>query len=737
MNFEGARLAEQNLPSTGSKRLLCATVIFVSITAAAQSSGTKSPKGVSAANKTEADWSSYTGSEASTHYSKLDQINTSNVSKLEEVWRFDSKEKGGLETSPVVVHGILYAYTPTQKIFALQAATGKLLWEFDPKQSSTKLQRGLVYWENGSDKRILASVSSYVYALDPATGKPIESFGDHGRIDIRYGLRDDPKTLSVSMSSPGVVYKDLLIVGGGMPEALPAAPGDIRAFDVHTGKMRWTFHTIPHPGEFGYDTWPKDAWTYSGAANNWCGMTVDTERGIVYVPTGSAATDWYGADRLGDDLFANSLIAINAATGKRIWHFQAVHHDLWDRDFPAPPALVTVTRNGKQIPAVAQTSKQGYLYLFNRIDGTPLFPMQNRKYLPSTVPGEVAAVEQTLPTMPAPFARQGVTEADLTDRTPAAHKWAIEHFHQIRSDGQFVPISVDKDTMMMPGFDGGAEWGGPAFDPNTHILYINSNDFALTESLVKHQPGSQGRDIYMSQCAACHGANRQGQPPDIPSLVGVTTRLTYDQVGNTVQMGKGRMPAFPDLANGGAKFDSLRKYLASGDNLEGSAKKPELKTQQSEEKQPEGVISSGENFDFTGYKKFNDPDGYPAVAPPWGTLNAINLDTGEYVWKIPFGQYPELVAKGISDTGSENYGGPIVTAGGVLFIGATVLDKKFRAYDKATGKLLWETILPLSANATPITYEIEGRQYIVIGAGGQRDPSVPSGGVYIAFALPK
>jgi quinoprotein glucose dehydrogenase len=716
-------------------KLLSAAILACLIPVAA--SGVEPPNAPKADSaKAEIDWQAYGGSMANTHYSKLNQINTSNVSKLQEVWRFDSKETGGLETSPLVVHGMLYAYTPTQKVFALNAVTGKLLWEFDPKQPSTKVQRGLVYWENGGDRRILAGISSYIYALDPASGKPIDSFGDHGRIELRNGLRGDPKTLSVSMSSPGVVYKDLLIVGDTMPESLPAAPGDIRAYDVHTGRMRWIFHTIPHPGEFGYDTWPKDAWTYSGAANNWAGMAVDALRGIVYVPTGSASTDWYGDDRIGDDLFADSLIALNAETGKRIWHFQAVHHDLWDRDFPAPPALVTVTRNGKQIPAVAQTSKQGYLYLFNRINGKPLFPVQTSKYPSSAVPGEVASPVQTLPTKPSPFTRQQITEDDLTDRTPAAHQWAVERFHSIRSDGQFVPISVDKDTLMMPGFDGGAEWGGPAFDPNTHIIYVNSNEFALTESLTPHKQGSQGRDIYMSQCAACHGDNRQGQPPDTPSLVGINKRLTYDQIGNAVQMGKGRMPAFPDLANGGIRLDALRKYLARGDEPETKNNEPVSKTT-SEEGPEKWSNSSSTKFDFTGYKKFNDPDGYPAIKPPWGTLNAINLDTGEYVWRIPFGQYPALVAQGIKDTGSENYGGPIVTAGGVLFIGATVLDKKFRAYDKATGKLLWETTLPLSAIATPITYEIDGRQYVVIGAGGQRDPSVPSGGIYIAFALPK
>lgn len=713
----------------GASLLCLGSVVPSNHAYAAIKPGTKS-------GSADVDWPSYTGSPANTHYSKLNQINTSNVAKLQEAWRFDTHEGGGLETSPVVIRNILYAYTPSQKVFALDATTGKLIWGYAPKEASPGNKRGLVYWEEGGDKRILAGISTFMYELDATTGKPIESFGDHGRVDLRLDRRDVTPPLSVTTSSPPVVYKDIFIIGGGMPEALPAAPGDIHAYDIRTGKLRWAFHTIPHPGEFGYETWPKNAWTYSGAANNWCGMAVDTEHGIVYVPTGSAATDWYGADRIGDDLFSDSLVALDAATGKRLWHFQAVHHDLWDRDFPAPPALVTVTRNGKQIPAVAQTSKQGYLYLFNRLDGTPLFPMVTKQYPASTVPGEMAAKEQTLPAKPAPFSYQEVTEANLTNRTPAAHQWAVDALKKIRSEGQFVPLSVDKDTMMMPGFDGGAEWGGPAFDPTTHILYVNANNFALTEALTPHKNGSQGHDIYMAQCAACHGANRQGQPPEIPSLIGVTKRLTYDQIGNAVQMGRGRMPAFPDLANGGAKFDSLRKYLASsGDDIEAGAKKaaPSDNKQQKAEEEP----SEGTKYDFTGYKKFNDPEGYPAIAPPWGTLNAINLDTGEYLWKIPFGQYPALVKQGLSDTGSESYGGPIVTEGGVLFIGATVLDKKFRAFDKSTGKLLWEAELPLSANTTPITYQIDGRQYVVIGAGGQRDPSVPSGGIYIAFALPK
>jgi quinoprotein glucose dehydrogenase len=676
-----------------------------------------------AKKKVDTEWPVYGGSAANTHYSTLSQINVGNVSKLQEVWRFDTKEGGGLETTPVIVDGVLYGFSPLLKVFALDAATGKLAWEFVPPGRLTPRKvRGLTYWADGGDKRILANVSPYVYAIDAATGKAIPAFGENGRIDLRENLRGDPKLQSVGVTSAGVIYQDLLIVGG----SIEPSSSDIRAYDVHSGKLRWTFHVVPHPGEFGYDTWPKDAWTRVAAAGNWAGMAVDIARGIVYVPTASAHNDEYGADRVGDDLFADSLIALNAKTGERIWHFQGVHHDIWDRDFPAPPNLVTVIRDGKEVPAIAQTSKQGYLFLFNRVDGTPLFPIENRPALPSDVPGEVAAKEQPFPIKPAPFSRQRITEDMLTNRTPEAHAWAVKRFAEIRSDGQFVPMSVGKDTLMWPGFDGGGEWGGTAFDPQTHILYVNANDVGLTESLVKHDPNSSvGSTVYMSHCSGCHGANRAGSPPEIPSLIGVQTRLTALQMTNTIQVGRGRMPAFPELANDGVEYKALMSFLATGeDKTRDSAQSP-------------GTGAEAPKYDFTGYKKFLDPDGYPAVVPPWGTLNAINLNTGEYVWKIPFGEYPELVAKGLKNTGSESYGGPVVTAGGLIFIGATVADKKFRAYDKATGKLLWETTLPLGATATPATYEVNGRQYVVIAAGGMRDPVTPSGGIYVAFALPK
>jgi glucose dehydrogenase len=657
------------------------------------------------------------GAPGNAHYSPLTQINRANVAQLQVAWSFDTQESGGLQTSPIVVDGILYGITPTQKVFALEAATGKLLWKFDSGINGTQPDRGLAFWSNDTGKRILVGVMHFVYALDAATGKPIQTFGKDGRIDLRENLsRNDPDPF-VSLTSPPVVYKDLFIVGGRNAETLPAPPGDIRAFDARTGKLRWTFRTVPQPGEFGYDTWPKDAWKYTGAANNWAGMAVDADRGIVYVPTGSAVFDFYGANRIGDDLFANCLIALDAETGKRLWHFQGVHHDIWDRDFPSAPVLLTVQRESQKIDAVAQTTKQGFVYLFDRTTGAPLFPINSRKYPPSTIPGEVAAAEQPLPAKPAPFARQLLTADMLTNRTPEVHQWAVDQFKKVRSEGQFVPFSVGFDTVIFPGFDGAAEWGGPAVDPDTAILYVNSNEMAWLAALAKNSGGYSPKALYLTQCAICHGENLSGFPPAVPSLVDVGARLNSAQIAATIKNGKGRMPGFPITPD---HLNALVDFLTSGE---------------SKETINPGPPPPGMDYRFTGYRRFLDPEGYPAIAPPWGTLNAINLNTGEYAWKISLGEYPDLAAKGLTDTGSENYGGPIVTAGGLLFIGATNYDKKFRAFDKSTGKLLWETKLPYAGNATPATYSVNGRQFVVIAAGGGKDPKSPSGGVYISFAL--
>ena len=709
--------------------LLSACACFVLRTAAARR---PSGSGLAAARQAAdngTEWAGYGGGPDGIRYSSLNQIDRSNVGRLEVAWTYDSGDgPGGTQCQPLVAGGVLYAETPRHNVVALNAATGKEIWRFDSGIVGRGPNRGVAYWTEGGERRILAAVLHWVYALDAATGKPIPDFGTNGRIDLREGVGRDPAKQSVILTTPGVIYKDLLIVGGRVSEGLPCTPGDIRAFDVRTGKMRWAFHTIPHPGEFGYKTWPKLAWKVSGSANNWAGMTVDAARGIVFVPTGSAASDFYGADRVGDDLFANTMLALDANTGKRIWHFQAVKHDIWDRDFPAPPALVRVKRGRRWIDAVAQTTKSGHVYLFERDHGKPLFPIKYQRYEPSSVPGEVAAKTQPLPTKPPPFARQLLTEELLTNRTPEAHRWAVEKFRSFHTSGQFTPFRVGQETIIFPGFDGGADWGGPAFDPATGLLYVNANEMAWTSSLARNETAKSARQLYLQNCANCHGDTLTGSPPQLPKLLNMGPKWDLSAINRITKQGAGRMPSFPNLSD--KDVTAISQYVLSGES------KPI---------DPDEAAAVTLDYRFTGYHKFLDPDGYPAIAPPWGTLNAINLNTGEIEWKIPFGEYPELAEKGMpgtgpygKETGSESYGGPVVTAGGLVFIAASNYDRKLRAFDKATGKLLWETTLPFSANATPAVYSAGGRQFIVVCAEGSKGrTNDPKGAKYIAFALPQ
>jgi quinoprotein glucose dehydrogenase len=699
---------------------------------------------LSAQSSTSVDWPVYGGGPESMRYSSLRQIERQNVRHLKVAWTFDASDgiqSSELEVNPIVVNGVLYATTVSLNTVALNAATGELLWRFDP-YNGRKVRgeggrtRGVVHWGHAQEQRIFVAVQQFLYALDATTGRPIPSFGDGGRIDLRDGLRPGEK-LMVSLGTPGIVYKDLLIIGSRTAESLPTPPGDVRAYDVRTGALRWAFHTIPRPGELGYETWPNDAWTYSGAANNWTGMSLDVERGLVFVPTGSAADDFYGANRGGDNLFANSLLALKAETGARVWHFQFVRHDIWDRDLPAPPNLVTVRRSGRPVDAVAQITKSGHVFLFDRTNGAPLFPIEYRRYPPSDVEGEITADSQPFPLMPEPFARQAVTEQILTDRTPEAHRAVLERFRALRSGGQFVPASL-QGTIVFPGLDGGAEWGGAAVDPETSILYVNANEMPWTLALVERAPAAEatgGQELYATQCAGCHGADRKGSPPTVPSLVNLSDRLTTPEIRAVMSDGSGRMPGFAQL--GSAALSAIQGYILSGDISPPRPPSPEGRGGQgvrTEGRRGQGVRSPIEQKYRVQYGRFLDPDGYPAVKPPWGTLSAIDLNTGRYVWKVPLGEYRELAAKGMAATGCENYGGPVVTAGGLVFIGATNYDGKFRAFDKATGALLWETTLPAAGNATPATYEVRGRQFVVIAtSSGKSRTQTPAS--YVAFAL--
>lgn len=680
-------------------------------------------------------WNVYGGGPDNTRYSTLNQINRDNVKQLQVAWTFDTEDASSgseMECNPIIVDGTLYATTPRSNVIALDAATGKLRWRFDPwdKQPFQFLynkvrNRGVTYWSDGDkDRRIFVAARQYLYALNADTGKPIEAFGTSGHLDLREDLGREVKNW-VTMTTPGIVYKDLLIIGSSMAEVEPDSPGDVRAYEARTGKLRWSFHTIPHPGEFGYETWPKDAWKSAGAANSWSGLSLDVERGLVFVPTGSAVYDFYGADRPGDNLFASSLLVLKADTGERVWHFQNSRHDIWDRDLPTAPALVTVKHDGQNVDAVAQPTKSGYVYLFDRQTGKSLFPIEDRKFPPSDIPGETTAETQPIPTLPEPFARQKLTPDLITQRTTEAHDEALARFSKVRSDGQFIPPSKE-GTIIFPGFDGGAEWGGPAYDPETHMLIVNANEMAWVLRLVEQKPQTgkvTGKSIYLHECATCHRPNMQGAPPEFPSLVGLSQRFEENDIHALVSLGGNRMPGFARLGNDG--IDAVVRYVYKGEDTSA------------------GVQDSKYFMKYMsdGYNRFFDKDGYPAIQPPWGTLNSINLDTGKIAWKIPLGEYPELVAQGMKDTGSENYGGPVVTAGGLIFIAATTYDNKIRAFDKSNGQLLWEATLPAAGNATPATYEVNGRQFVVIAAGGGKmtKPGSPKPSVskYVAFALPK
>jgi quinoprotein glucose dehydrogenase len=601
-------------------------------------------------------WEQYAGDNSKSRYSTLAQVNTGNVASLKQTWvyrsgDFSSNLKTTIECNPVIMDGVLYGSTPTLNLVALNAETGRQIWRFDPLSpallkelrekegidikpgSWNEVNRGLIYWKKGEQKRIYFSAGIYLFALNADTGQPVPGFGIDGKIDMRQGLGRDIKGMDFSSTTPGVIFRDNLIIGSTVGEGPdPSAPGFVRAFNIHSGKLVWVFHTIPQAGEYGAESWKNESWKKAGGVNAWAGLSLDEKRGMVFIATGSPAWDFYGGDRYGDNLYGNCVIALDAATGKRRWHYQTVHHDIWDKDVPCPPNLVTVNQGGKHIDAVAQVSKTGYVYLLNRVTGKPLFPVEEVPVPASDIPGEQSSPTQPIPVKPKPFARVTLTENDLSTLNDSARAYALDVFRKSKSGPQFTPIG-EKLTLIMPGLLGGSNWSGASFDPSTGILYVNSND--------------------------------------LPSLIGL------------------------------GKNETGKRYPVKN----------------------------------SGYGRFWDPGGYPAITPPWGSLTAINLNDGEFAWQVTLGEFDELKAKGIPPTGAPNLGGSMVTAGGLVFIASTK-DEKFRAFDKATGKLLWEIKLPAGGYASPATYMVNGKQYIVIAAGGGGKMNTPSGDYYIAYALP-
>ena len=599
------------------------------------------------------EWISYGGDPGGMQYSSLDQINRENVGRLKEAWVHDTGDFSdgselptfsSFQTTPLMVDGVLYVSTVFHRLLALDPDTGKKLWEFDPKFDRNERvnmykSRGVAYWTDGKAKRIfLGDQLGRLFSVDTATGKADSAFGTAGMVDLKQGMMGDYGHLRFGLGSPVAPCGNVLVAGSWVSDGEPQGPsGDIQAVDARTGRRVWRFHSIPRPGEFGHDTWEGDSWKDRSGVNAWSNLSVDEERQMVFVPLTSPGTDFYGGDRKGDNLFSDSIVALDCRTGKRVWHFQTIHHDLWDWDLPSQPSLVTVRRDGKPVPAVAQTTKTGFVFLLHRETGKPLFEVQEQPVPQGNIPSEYYSPTQPVPVKPPPFVRQAMTRDEITDVTPESRAECLEMVKDAYVEGPlFRPIGRQL-TVMFPGTNGGSNWGGAAFDPESQVLYINSMDVGAFVRMVSRPEGSK-----------------------VP-------------------------------------------FRARG----------------------------------TKYGRFWDSNQYPCQKPPWGSLTAIDLNTGEFRWQSILGEFDELTRRGVPKTGTPSLGGPIVTAGGLVFIAATN-DSRIRAFDKKSGEEVWVRRLPASGHATPMTYvgPKTGKQFVVIAAGGGNKYNKVFGGKLVAFALP-
>ncbi|MFY0650691.1 MAG: PQQ-binding-like beta-propeller repeat protein [Cyclobacteriaceae bacterium] len=702
------------------------------------------------------DWPVYGGNKAGNRYSPLDQINLGNVQDLEVAWEYDvrmddgedsllARSKRAIQCQPIVVDGTLFGTMPDLRLFAVDGATGEEKWVFNPDKYDQNFflnsNRGVVYWQKGGDKRILYTASSKLYAVNAMTGKGINDFGESGSVDLFQGVLDDREvdvsSAVLSATSPGVVYENIFIVGSSVKEGGNGLPGTIRAFDVITGELLWAFHTVPKPGEVGYDTWPENAYREVGGANSWGGLSVDETRGVVYFGTGSPTSDFYGGNREGQNLFGNCIVALDAKTGRLKWYYQTIHHDLWDRDHPCQPNLTSIAYDGKVVDILVQTTKDGLVYVLNREDGTPIFPVEEVSVpTENALPGESPWPTQKQPTKPAPLSNQVFTEDLVTDLSPESHAYVKEFFDKYETHNKFLPPS--ESGTLLYGYSGGAEWGGNAIDQEG-IFYQNANNDVWVLEMINYEEQqkmmtsvSLGKGLYLANCAVCHGEDRKGSGDIFPSLIDVGSRLSRKEIGSLLWHGGARMPAFKKLDDiqRGAIISFILDLPPTNDHLK--EKKPTVSEADSIDKKKKFGFQP--KFVVRKWKPLLDQDGYPASKRPWGTLNAIDLSTGEYLWRVPLGEYPELAKKGINATGTDSYGGPIVTSGGLIFIAGTK-DEKIRAFDKKSGKVVWAYQLSAGGFATPVSYMVDGTQYIAIAAGGGRNQKL--GENYMAFALKK
>jgi len=740
-------------------------------------------------------WTVYNGGNENIKYSSLNQINRKNVKKLQVAWTYHSTQpsetnRSDMKVNPLIVNGILYGLNPELKLFALDAATGKEKWAYDPlyiptygraegrygvsfnAPGETHISRGLTYFDGEGDagnQRIIYAPGGghMLFCVDATNGRLITSWGKDGMVDLHNDGPTDriiqDKDLHISLTTPGIIYKDIYICGSRNNEGLKSSVGHVRAYDVNTGKLRWIFHTIPQPGEANYDTWPqKDAYKYVGGANSWGGMALDEKRGMVFVTVGSPTDDFYGGYRLGKGLYGDCILALDASSGKLLWYFQTLHHQIWDWDLCAdPPALASIAENGTQRDVVVCASKQGYLYVFDRLTGIPIHPIEEVAVpTDSPSPGEQLWPTQPIPTFYKPFSKQSFKEEDLVKDpriiSDSSYQIILKKYKELRKDNLFAPASP-QGTIEIPGFNGGNDWGGPSIDPETGIMYIvdNTSPWIVSKLAIGDKPaeaigemrpagfsrGGRGGipkdatnlqaapSLYRQYCLGCHGADMRGGETDkslgpIKTLIGL--KYSMAALSGIISNGIGTMYAHTEL--GPTEVTAIAALLLKNE--------PILKQKfvSSPPKQEPWYFTSV-TTSRPGYNgKFLTPEGYPAIKPPWSELVAVNLNTGEELWRKAFGGYPELLKKGLV-TGRESFGAGTVTAGGLIFLAASS-DNKIRAIDKVTGELLWEVDLPHSGVATPSVYEVNGKEYLVIACGGGGKQATKSGDEYVAFALP-